>query len=155
MLGWLAALFIVVPLVELYVLLRLGEAVGFLPTIGIVVFTGVLGAWLARHEGLRTARAMREELDAGHIPADRLMDAALIFAAGILLLTPGILTDITGFLLLAPPVRTLIRGRIKEALRRRFTVVPEAPEPARSGPGPDVIDVEWTEADADDGKLPP
>ncbi len=145
MLGWLAAAFILVPLAELYILLRIGEAAGFLPTVGIIVFTGVLGAWLARHEGLRTARAIREELDAGHMPADRLMDAALILAAGILLLTPGILTDVTGFLLLAPPVRGVLRRWVKEALRKRF-----------AGPEPEVIDVEWTQDDDDEnGKLLP
>lgn len=160
MLGWLATAFVLVPLAELYILLRIGQVAGFLPTLGIVIATGVLGAWLARHEGLRTARAIREELDAGHVPADRLMDAALIFAAGLLLLTPGILTDITGFLLLAPPVRTLIRRRIKEALRKRFV----GPGPQRPGAGgarsdviDDVIDVEWTQADDRNGNgvLPP
>ncbi len=155
MLGWLATAFILVPLLELYILLRVGEAVGFLPALGIVVLTGVLGAWLARHEGLRTARAMREELDAGHMPADRLMDAALIFVAGILLLTPGILTDISGFLLLAPPVRKIIRRRIKEALRERFVVIAPPGESARVR-DPDVIDVEWSPAgDDEDGRLSP
>jgi len=154
MLGWLAAAFVLVPLAELYILLRIGEAAGFLPTLGIVIGTGVLGAWLARHEGLRTARAIRKELDAGHMPADRLMDAALIFTAGILLLTPGILTDITGFLLLAPPVRTLIRSRIKEALRKRFVLSGPPPRGTHSG-DPDVIDVEWSSADDENDRLPP
>ncbi len=155
MLGWLAAAFILVPLAELYILLRIGEAAGFLPTLGIVIGTGVLGAWLARHEGLRTARAIRQELDAGHVPTDRLMDAALIFAAGLLLLTPGILTDITGFLLLAPPVRKLIRRRIKQALGKRFVVTGvQGREPGETPP--DVIDVEWSQAgDGDDDDLLP
>jgi len=154
MLGWLAAAFIVLPLLELYILLRIGEAVGFLPTVGLVIFTGVLGAWLAQHEGLRTAGAIREELDAGHIPTDRLMDAALILAAGILLLTPGILTDITGFLLLAPPVRAPIRRWIKEALRKRFVVMAPPGEPAVTH-DPDVIDVEWTATEDEDPRLRP
>ncbi len=140
----LVFLFVTVPLLELYLLLRVGGMVGPGPTLALVIGTGILGAWLARLEGLRTARAIRAELEAGKLPAARLTDAALILAAGLLLLTPGILTDLAGFALLAPPVRALVRRGLAAALARRFQV----PFPPRE---PGVIDVEWSEEPPDDG----
>ena len=149
MLLWLALLFITVPLVEIALLIRVGEAVGLGPTLAIVIGTGLLGAWLARLEGLRTARAIQAELEAGRLPAARLTDAALILAAGLLLLTPGILTDLAGFALLAPPVRAVVRRSLAAALARRFG-------PAGPSGDPDVIDVEWSEAPpGDDPRLGP
>ncbi len=144
MLFWLALLFITVPLVEIVLLLKVGSMVGIGPTVALVVGTGILGAWLARLEGLRTARAIQAELEAGRLPATQLTDAALILAAGLLLLTPGILTDLTGFALLAPPVRVLVRRSLVAALSRRF-------QPSGAPRDPEAIDVEWSEAPPDDG----
>jgi len=111
----LLALFIFVPLLDLAILVRLGQALGFWPTIGLVVATGTVGAFLARSQGLRVVNGIRTEMSVGQIPSSRLLDGLLILIGGTLLLTPGLLTDLAGFLLLLPPSR----GRLKEILRRR------------------------------------
>ncbi|MCA9258973.1 MAG: FxsA family protein [Planctomycetales bacterium] len=105
----LVLLFTVIPLVELTILLRLGSALGFLPALGLVLGTGVLGAALARWQGLRAAIRVQEQLSQGKVPATELVDGLFILAAGLLLITPGALTDLTGLALLIPPVRGVIR----------------------------------------------
>ena len=117
MFGRLLLLFTIVPLLELFLLLRIGGAIGVLPTVAIVVVTGVLGAWLARREGLRAWGAVTSELAAGRVPATELMHGFLVLVAGILLVTPGVLTDALGFALLARP----FRRRVLRWLRKRFT----------------------------------
>jgi len=112
----LLLLFTVVPLAELWLLLRIGEAVGLGPTLGLVIATGAAGAWLARHEGARAWRAVQEQLAAGRLPGRELLEAVLVLVAGIVLITPGVLTDAAGLALLVRPVRT----RIAERLRRRL-----------------------------------
>ena len=110
----LAVLFIVVPLVELYLLFQLTDWTGSpAATIGLVLFTGVLGAWLAKQQGLSTLRKIQTAMAEGRIPGRELVDGAMILVAGALLLTPGILTDIFGFSLLVPPCRALYRRLLK------------------------------------------
>jgi UPF0716 protein FxsA len=131
----LILLFTLLPLVELSLLLRIGEWLGLAPTLGIVIATGIAGAWLARREGLRTWAAVRRELAAGRLPGDELVHALLILAAGIVLVTPGVLTDGVGLLLLVPPVR----AAAVRTMRRRFAgrvqlhVAGIAPEPGGLG----------------------
>ncbi len=108
--------FTLIPLAELYLLITIGSYIGVLPTIAIVLTTGIVGAWLARLEGLRTFANVQNSLGQGQMPAEAMIDAVLILIAGILLLTPGFLTDITGILLLIPWSRTLF----KRWLRRQF-----------------------------------
>lgn len=115
-LGRLALLFVIVPILELALLIRLGQVVGFWPTFGLVFLTGVTGAWMARKEGLRALMNLRTELASGRPPAQSLMDGAAVLVGGALLLTPGIITDVVGFLMLFPPTRSAI-GR---AVQRRF-----------------------------------
>ena len=112
----LLLLFTIVPLTELYLLLQVGSVLGVGLTILLVVSTGVVGAYLARLEGWRTLRQMQENLHNGIAPTGELIDAALILGAGLLLITPGIVTDIVGFSLLLPPTRTAL----KHAIRRRI-----------------------------------
>ena len=114
--GRLLVLFIVVPAVELALLIEIGRRVGTLATLGLIVVTGILGAALARHQGLGVLRRVQAELAAGRVPAGSLLDGVFILFAGALLMTPGILTDAVGFLCLVPGVRTLI----KRELWRRF-----------------------------------
>jgi len=116
MFGRLFLLFTLVPLLELFLLLRIGGAIGLLPTVAIVVVTGLLGAGLARREGIRAWGAVSEELAAGRVPAVELMHGFLVLVAGVLLVTPGVVTDAFGFALLARPVRS----RFLQWLRRRF-----------------------------------
>jgi hypothetical protein len=110
LLGRLLALFVIVPLVELVLLIRLGQWLGLLPTIAFVVITGVIGAALARNEGLRTLGRIQSDLRSGRFPVGRLLDGGLILFAGGLLLTPGILTDIVGLSLLVPGSRGWDQG---------------------------------------------
>ncbi len=116
MLFRLLLLFTVVPLVELALLIKVGQHIGAGATIGLVLLTGLGGAALARHEGWRTWIALQRDLAAGRLPGDRIVDALLILVAGILLITPGVLTDVVGLVLLLP----LTRGQIRRYLKRRF-----------------------------------
>ncbi len=119
-LGRLALLFVIVPLVELALLIQMGQLVGFWPTIALVVFTGVTGAWLARMEGLRTMWRLRDDLENGRVPGQAIMDGMAVLAGGAFLLTPGVLTDVLGFCLLFPGTRHAIQQRIMTRLERRI-----------------------------------
>jgi UPF0716 protein FxsA len=112
----LLLLFIVVPAVELALLIEVGSRIGTLATLAIIAATGVLGAALARQQGLRTLRAIQDELGRGELPASSLVDGVIILVAGALLITPGILTDAVGFLCLVPR----LRDAAKRMLQRRF-----------------------------------
>lgn len=108
--------FTLIPLLELYILIKIGTNLGALNAIMIVLLTGILGAYLAKSEGYRTVSKIRESVNRGVLPAEEMIDALLIFIAGVLLLTPGILTDISGILLLIPFTRKLF----KVWLRNKF-----------------------------------
>lgn len=118
----LILLFTLLPLVELALLLRIGEWLGAGPTIGLVVITGVAGAWLARREGMRTWAAVRDEMAAGRLPGGELVHAMLVLVAGVVLVTPGVLTDAAGLLLLIPPVREIVVRRTRRRLADRVQV---------------------------------
>jgi UPF0716 protein FxsA len=115
-LGRLLLLFIVVPLIELVLLIRLGDVIGLLPTIALVIITGAAGAALARSQGLRVLLRIREELASGRMPVTEMVDGLLIFMAGALLLTPGLLTDVVGLAVLLPGPR----GYVKRVIGRRM-----------------------------------
>jgi UPF0716 protein FxsA len=117
---WLLLLFSLVPLVELALLLWIGAHTSWWFALGLVIFTGVLGAWLARHEGLRCLRRLQQDLARGKLPADPLLDALMILLAGALLVTPGVLTDALGFALLVSPIRRVVRRWIKRRIRARL-----------------------------------
>ncbi|HJL85090.1 MAG TPA: FxsA family protein [Candidatus Marinimicrobia bacterium] len=109
-------IFIGIPLLELMILIELGREIGFWPTIFLVIVTGVLGASLARSQGMWIWLEIQHELSQGNMPADKLVDGLLILIGGIVLLTPGLLTDIFGFMLLIPVTRNLF----KRAIRKKF-----------------------------------
>ncbi len=125
----LLLLFTVVPLIELALLIKIGEVVGLPATIALVIVTGVLGAWLAKNQGVRTLTRLQQELQSVRMPADTMLDGLLIFIAGAVLLTPGLLTDLFGFFLLTPVCRQWLRGVIKTWLQRRFAVVGQSQQP--------------------------
>ncbi len=108
--------FTLIPLAELYLLITVGSHIGVLPTIALVLLTGVTGAWLARMEGIATMLRVQQSLQQGQMPAEDLMDAFIILVAGIVLLTPGFITDTMGILLLIP----FTRNAFKRWLRRAF-----------------------------------
>lgn len=122
MLGRLVLLFITVPLIDLFVLLRVGERIGFWPTVGLVILTGAIGATLARHQGLRTLSRINAELSGGRMPTTELADGALILLAGAVLITPGFLTDLFGLSLLLPPVRNLLKHGLSRYFRSRIVI---------------------------------
>jgi UPF0716 protein FxsA len=116
MMNRLFLLFAVVPVIELYVLIQIGGQIGALNTVLLVIGTALLGAILVRHEGIRTLRQIAQSLSQDIVPAEEMIDGLLIFAGGILLLTPGVLTDLFALWLLFPLTRTLF----KRWLRKRF-----------------------------------
>ncbi len=132
----LLLLFTIVPLVELYLLITIGGVIGVVPTIAIVIGTGVLGAWLARWQGLAVLRRIQDEMAAGRLPTDALIDGLLVLVAAAMLLTPGLLTDTTGFFLLIPGSRAVVRRVVAAAMARK----------ARLGE-PNVIDAKWFRED--------
>lgn len=112
----LLLLFVALPLLELAILVRLGMWIGFWPTMALVFATGFLGATLARSQGFRVWSQIRRELQAGRMPVGDLVDGLLVLIGGIVLLTPGLLTDLLGLALLFPPTRATFKG----FLRRKF-----------------------------------
>lgn len=122
MLVRLFLLFTLVPLVELAVLVEIGQRIGVAPTVGLVVLTGALGAWLARREGARSVREIRRGLEAGQLPTREVFHGLMILVAGAFLVTPGVLTDAAGFLMLVRRVRQrvidLARTRLRDRMRR-------------------------------------
>lgn len=116
MLARLALAFVLIPLLELVLLIQLGQWVGVWPTVGLVVLTGVVGASLARAEGVRTLRAFQREVAEGRLPGTPLLDGLAILVGGAFLLTPGLLTDVAGFSLLLPPTRRLIRRYVRRRI---------------------------------------
>jgi len=122
MLFRLLLLFTLAPLFELMLLIEIGRQIDVGPTIALVIITGVVGAALARHQGLRTFQQINRELAEGRLPGDPLIDALLILVAGVLLVTPGVMTDGVGFLLLLPPVRAVLRRYLKKRFQKQFVI---------------------------------
>ncbi len=106
----LLVLFLTIPLLEIYLLIKVGSIIGALPTVFMVVFTAVLGAWLLRIQGFATLARVRRTMAQGGIPAIEMLEGAVLLVSGALLLTPGFFTDAIGFLCLIPSLRrTMIR----------------------------------------------
>ena len=105
----LVLLFIVVPILEIYVLIQIGSAIGVLPTIALLILDSVLGAVLMRSQGRAAWMRFNRALAEGRVPAREVLDGVLVIFGGALLLTPGFLSDILGLVLLLPPTRALVR----------------------------------------------
>jgi UPF0716 protein FxsA len=137
----IAATFLVMSIIELYVLVQVGQAIGALNTIGLVILISLVGAWLAKREGVSVLQRLRMQLDAGRMPTNELVDGVLILAGGILLVTPGFVTDIIGISLLFPPTRAAARALLKRRFRVQvLSFGVRHPRPSHDGPG-DIIDV--------------
>src|SRR4051812_44056366 len=108
----LVLLFVVVPIVELFVIIQVGEAIGVLPTIALLVLDSILGSVLMRSQGRVAWRRFNAALTEGRIPHREVLDGALVIFGGALLLTPGFISDILGIILLLPPTRALVRGLV-------------------------------------------
>ena len=154
----LVILFIVVPIVELYVIIQVGEAIGILPTLGLLLADALLGSLLLRHQGRGAWRRFNEALAQGRFPAPEVADGVMIAVGATLLLTPGFITDIFGLILLIPPTRALVRRLMGLYFGRRFVVVGTGPFRSTGG-GPSrpgrSYDFEGTaeEIDGEDPRL--
>ncbi len=140
----LVVLFLVVPIVELYVIVQVAGGIGVFETIGLLIVVSLVGAWLVRREGTSVLRKMQSQLNSGQMPTKQLVDGGLILFAGALMLTPGFVTDAVGVLLLLPPTRIVCREVLIRRFRGRVQSV------AGGGPGPrfasgPIFDVHATE----------
>ncbi|HEX2105534.1 MAG TPA: FxsA family protein [Solirubrobacteraceae bacterium] len=122
MLPLLLVLFIVVPIVELYVILQVGQAIGVVPTIALLIADSILGSVLMRSQGRAAWRRFNAAVAEGRVPHREVLDAVLVIFGGALLLTPGFATDLLGVLLLLPPTRAVIRGVLVRRLLPRMVV---------------------------------
>jgi UPF0716 protein FxsA len=160
----LLVLFIVVPIVELFVIIQVGIAIGVLPTIALLIADSILGSVLMRTQGRAAWARFNAVLAEGRIPHREVLDGVLVIFGGALLLTPGFVTDIFGLLLLLPPTRAVIRGTLVRRLLPRVVVSglggvrpgPSSRGPARrrGGPEPRGADVEGTATEVDPRRLP-
>ena len=147
----LALVFVVLPIVEIYVAIQVSHHVGVANTILLLLIFTFVGAWLAKQAGFGVIARMRTQLERGVLPGNEIIDGVLVFAAGVLLLVPGFVTGVVGLVLLLPPVRHLVRAGIVRSLRvrvARYRIVPSGPmgptgptgSTGPTGPG-NVIDV--------------
>ena len=132
--GALFVVFVVVPLLEIYVLVQVGQVIGAGWTIALLLLDAVLGSWLIKHEGARAWRALQDALSSGRMPASEIADGALILIGGTLMLAPGFITDAFGILLILPFTRPLFRRVLAAAVARRMVL--GAVDVRRPGPGP-------------------
>jgi UPF0716 protein FxsA len=151
----LIVVFILVPLAELYVILKVGDAIGVLPTLAILVADSLLGSWLLKSQGRAVWRRFNEATQAGRVPHSEIIDGVLVIFGGAFLITPGFLTDIVGLLLLIPPTRAAFRRLTRRMIERGNPIIAVAGTAARhradarSRPAPDGYDVEGTATDVD------
>ena len=144
----LFTVFILVPLLEIYVIIQVGQVIGPWWTIALLVADSIFGTWLMRHEGSRAWRALREALESGRMPATELADGALILVGGTLMLAPGFVTDGLGILLILPFTRPLFRRALAALVARRVTTL-NMTRPGREPEGP-VVRGEVVDDDVDD-----
>lgn len=126
----LVVAFVVMPIVEIYVLIQVGQVIGGWWTVLLLLLGGVVGSWLVRREGARAWRALQEALRRGAVPGREIADGALVLVGGTLLLTPGFVTDALGVLLVLPLTRPLWRRLLGQAITRRLLVAGPPPGPA-------------------------
>jgi UPF0716 protein FxsA len=156
---FLIALFVVVPIVEIYVIIQVGQAIGALWTIALLIADSIAGSLLMRSQGRAAWRRFQLALSEGRVPAREVLDGVLVIFGGAFLLTPGFVTDIVGAVLLLPPTRAVIRRVV--ARRVTFGVLADVPSPTmRSGArrrragAPADFDVDGTATEIDPRRLP-
>ncbi len=138
-------LFLLVPLIEIYLLIKVGGIIGALPTVFLVVFTAVLGALLLRHQGLYTYARVQQSMARGELPAMPMLEGMVLLVCGALLLTPGFFTDTIGFLGLIPPLRKWLILKVLE----RGVIHTMGPRPGshRRDDGPQTLEGEYRRED--------
>ena len=150
----LVLLFIVVPIAELAVIIQVGQEIGVLWTVAILVADSILGAVLMRSQGRAAWRRFNEATSAGRVPAREVIDGALVVFGGALLLTPGFLSDIFGLALLFPPTRALVRGVLVRRLAHRMLRAATTRRPGGGPRGRRDADVDGTAIDVEPDVLP-
>lgn len=151
MFRFLVLAFIIVPIIEIYLIVQVGTAIGGWETVGLLVLDSVIGAWLVRREGFSILARVQAALGRGELPTNELIDGLLVLFAGALMLTPGFLTDGLGFALLLPPSRAIVRTVLKARFAGRVSVgggAYGAPFEAGFG-GTGFTDVRWTDVTVD------
>ena len=143
----LVALFVVVPIAELAIIIQVGQALGLLPTIALLIADSVLGSVLMRSQGRATWRRFNEAMQAGRVPAAEVLDGGLVIFGGACLLTPGFISDVVGIVLLLPPTRAVLR----RILVRRFAMRMVASARRRATVPAEAYDVEGTAHDVGEG----
>jgi UPF0716 protein FxsA len=137
MFGLLALLFLVVPIAELYVIVQVAGGIGVPETILLLIAISVVGAWLAKREGIGVLRRMQLTVAQGRVPSSEIVDGALVLFAGALMITPGFLSDCLAILLLLPPTRAVVRGAVLRRIRAGGRVIrvitTSGPAPRRAG----------------------
>ena len=132
-------------LVEIFVMIKIGSAIGAFNTIAILILVSIFGLWLTKHAGFAVLNRMRVQVEAGKMPTAEIIDGVLVLAAGLLLVFPGFVSDAFGLLLLFPPTRNVARGFAMRRIRARVQIFqirrPDRGPEVGPGPGPDVIDV--------------
>ncbi|MGD8925298.1 MAG: FxsA family protein [Thioalkalispiraceae bacterium] len=140
----LLALFILTPLIEIYLFIKVGGVIGAFQTILLILVTAVIGIALLRHQGISTMRKVQNQMQQGELPAVEMLEGMMLFFAGMLLLTPGFFTDSIGFLLLIPPLRKALALWL---LERSGTIVKIYPHPRESQHGGKYIDGDYDRHD--------
>lgn len=151
---------IAVPLAEIAVFIMVGEIIGILPTVGLVILTAFIGVALVRRQGFAALSRAQQTLEAGGMPMDSVIEGVFLLIAGIFLLTPGLITDTAGFLLLVPSIRQAfghwIAAKVKETGSVRVWTSGMGPRPTDgSRPGGRTIDGEYEDVTPDERKEPP
>jgi UPF0716 protein FxsA len=144
----LVLLFVVVPIAELAVVIQVAQEIGVLWTVAVLIVDSVVGAALMRAQGRGAWRRFNEAIAAGKVPAREVLDGALVMFGGLLLLTPGFLTDLLGLLLLVPPTRRLVRAALARRLMHRMVASMSRQRPR----GDDIV--EGTAVDVENDRLP-
>ncbi len=121
MLFRLFILFTIVPVIEVYLLIKVGSLIGAVPTVALLLAISMVGAWLVRHQGFELMRRIQSELAQGRLPAAELLDGAMVLVGGVLLLTPGFFTDFLGLFFLIPATRAIIKQFVRLWLQRRLS----------------------------------
>lgn len=150
----LLLLFILLPFVEMTLLVLLGQATEWWVPIVFILATGVLGAWLARTQGAAVYRRIQTELAAGRMPTDAMIDGVMIFVAGLLLVSPGVLTDLLGITAMLPPVRRFYRRQLVTWFHRHFKIASIVPAATASAGGDNVVDSYVVEKEGIDHRAP-
>jgi UPF0716 protein FxsA len=148
---WIFAVFVAVPLIEIALFVKIGGWLTLWPTLGVVVFTAVLGTWIVRDQGMRALVELRRSIETMRDPTTPLAHGAMILLSGALLLTPGFFTDAVGFLLLVPSIRSAVIRFVAARVQMQRFEVKSAVNRERGDHDDTVIDGEFIELDNDKG----